>query len=377
MTNKFKLMTIVGTRPELIRLSEIIKKADVFFNHVFVHTGQNYDTDLNDVFYDDLDLRKPDFYLDAVGNNLGRTIGNVIAKSYEILQKEKPDALLILGDTNSALCAISAKRLKVPVFHMEAGNRCFDENVPEEINRRMIDHISDINLPYTEHARRNLLNEGLQSRFVFVTGSPLREVINANRIKIEASPVLERLNVEKGKYMVVSAHREENMDNASIFEIVMASIKALAANYKLPVIYSVHPRSAKFIKERGIEFDSPVRPVPPFNFSDYTKLMKNAFCVVSDSGTLAEESTINNFPAVSMRTSTERPEAIDKGVFVPGNVHPEDVLDAVNMAVGLRDKRNEPFDVSDYASADVSETVIKIIRSHTPVVNELIWRKKP
>ena len=369
--SKLKLMTIVGTRPELIRLSETIKKADRYFNHTFVHTGQNYNPNLNEIFYNDLNLRKPDYYLDVVGDDLGQTIGNIIEKSYAIMREIRPDALLILGDTNSALSAISAKRLKIPVFHLEAGNRCFDENVPEEINRRIVDHIADINLPYTEHARRNLLDEGIKSECVFVVGSPMAEVIEANKLKIDTSGVLNSLNLLKKQYIVLSAHREENIDNRESFFSLMSAVNALAAQYNMPLIYSVHPRSAKFIKERDFKFHPLVRELPPFAFTDYTKLMQNAFCVVSDSGTLSEEAAIGKFPAVSIRTSAERPEGIDSGVFVLGGIHSENVLQSVEIAVNVTNA--DP--VRNYESVVVSEKVVRLIHSYTPVVNRNVWKK--
>ena len=294
--SKLKVMTIIGTRPEIIRLSEVIKRCDRYFTHVLVHTGQNWDYTLNKVFFEDLELREPDYYLDSVGDNLGDTMGNIIAISYEVLQKERPDALLILGDTNSALCAISAKRLKIPVFHMEAGNRCFDENVPEEINRRIVDHISDINLPYTEHSRRYLLSEGIRKDHIFVTGSPMREVLEKNLDRIEQSCVLDQLGIEENKYILVSAHREENVDIEANFYSLMKAINAVADRYKMPVIYSTHPRSLKRIEERGFVFSDNVRNLRPFGFLDYNKLQRCAYCVLSDSGTLSEESAILGFP---------------------------------------------------------------------------------
>ena len=369
---KLKVMTIVGTRPELIRLSEIIKKADKYFEHVFVHTGQNYDDRLNEIFYEDLGIRKPDFYLGVVGENLGETLGNIIAKSYEIMLKEQPDALLILGDTNSALSAISAKRLKIPIFHMEAGNRCFDENLPEETNRRIVDHISDVNLPYTEHARRYLIAEGIKKEHIYVTGSPMKEIIFVHEQEIENSGILEKLGLEKEKYIVLSAHREENIDNEKHFLSLMNAVNSMAETYKMPVIYSMHPRSANIIARNHFEFHPLVKKMPPFNFTDYSKLMRNAFCVVSDSGTMPEEAAISRFPGVCIRTSTERPEALDKGCFVIGGIEEESLLQSVEMAVDMKDCEVE---VLDYADCNVSTKVIKIIQSYTRIIDDKVWRK--
>lgn len=373
---KLKLMTVVGTRPELIRLSEIVKKADKYFEHIFVHTGQNYDDRLNDIFYLDLELRKPDYYLNVVGNNLGETIGNIIARSYELMQQVHPDALLILGDTNSALVAISAKRLKIPIFHMEAGNRCFDENLPEETNRRIVDHISDVNLAYTEHARRYLIAEGVKKEHVYVTGSPMREVILAHENEIDTSKVLEKLELERKKYIILSAHREENIDNELHFRSLMKAVNAMAETYQLPVIYSCHPRSAKFIESRKFEFHPMVKKMPPFNFTDYSCLMKNAFCVVSDSGTMPEEAETNRFPAVCIRTSTERPEALDKGCFILGGISEETLVQSVNLAVELSRENDYGSNVPDYREENVSSTVIRIIQSYTRIIDDKIWRKE-
>lgn len=375
MTERLKVMTIIGTRPDIIKLSETIRKCDTFFKHILVHTGQNYDYSLNKIFFEDLGLREPDFYLNIAGDNLGQALGNVITRSYELMSREKPDAVLILGDTNSALSAISAKRLKIPIFHMEAGNRCFDENLPEEINRRIVDHISDVNLPYTEHARRYLLDEGIDKKFVFVTGSPMREVIKANEAKIEASNVLLELGLEKNRYILLSAHREENMDHEGHFCSLMRAINMLAKRYGMPVIYSVHPRSAKFIKERGLELDPLVRQMPPFSFSNYNCLQRNAFCVVSDSGTLAEESAIQHFPAVSIRTSTERPEALEKGSFVLGGIETDSLVQAVYMTVNLAKDGQKAREVPDYTEDDVSSLVVKIIQGYTRKIDKDIWRK--
>ncbi len=373
---KLKVMTIAGTRPELIRLSEIIKKADIYFEHVFVHTGQNYDARLNDIFYGDLGIRRPDYYLGVAGGNLGETIGNIIAKSYTLMEKEKPDALLILGDTNSALTAISAKRLKVPIFHMEAGNRCFDENLPEETNRRIVDHISDINLPYTEHARRYLIAEGVRKEHIYVTGSPMKEVILAHQEEIDKSSVLEQLGVQRRGYIVLSAHREENIDHKQHFESLMNAVNTMADTYQMPVVYSLHPRSAKFVKERNFEFHPLIKAMPPFSFTDYSALMRNAFCVVSDSGTMPEEAAVSRFPAVCIRTSTERPESLDKGCFVIGGITGESLLQSVDMAVKLAEQRDFGEHVPDYEEEHVSSTVIKIIQSYTRIIDDKIWRKQ-
>ena len=372
---KLKVMTIAGTRPELIRLSEIIKKADIFFEHVFVHTGQNYDERLNDIFYEDLGIRRPDYYLGVSGADLGETIGSIISKSYTVMTQEKPDALLILGDTNSALAAISAKRLKIPIFHMEAGNRCFDENLPEETNRRIVDHISDVNLPYTEHARRYLIAEGVRKEHIYVTGSPMKEVIKAHEKEITASRILEKLQLEQGRYIVLSAHREENIDNIKNFESLMEAVNIMAEAYQIPVIYSLHPRSAKWISERQYKFHSLVKPMRPFCFTDYSKLMHNAYCVVSDSGTIPEEAAVSRFPAVCIRTSTERPESLDKGCFIIGGITGESLLQSVEMAVHLFEMRNVGDVVPDYDTDHVSSTVIRIIQSYTRIIDDKIWRK--
>ena len=373
---KLKLLTIIGTRPEIIRLSEVIKKCDIYFDHVLAHTGQNWDYTLNEIFFEDLGLRQPDYYLDAVGDDLGETIGNIIAKSYKLMQEVAPDALLILGDTNSALSAIAAKRLKIPIFHMEAGNRCFDENLPEETNRRIVDHIADVNLCYSEHARRYLNAEGTAKERTYVTGSPMAEVLSANREKIENSKVLETLGLEKGKYILLSAHREENIDNESNFFALMNAVNSMAETYHMPVIYSTHPRSAKFIEKRGFHFHPLVRSLKPFGFSDYNHLHTNAFCVVSDSGTLPEESAyFKSFPAVCVRTSTERPEAIDKGNFILGSITEEQVLQAVDMAVQMQANGDLGLDVPNYVDENVSTKVVKIIQSYTGIVNKMVWRK--
>ena len=373
---KLKLMTIIGTRPEIIRLSAVIKCADKYFNHVLVHTGQNYDYTLNQVFFEDLGLRAPDYYLDSVGKDLGETMGNIIAKSYEVMQKERPDAVLLLGDTNSALSAISAKRLKIPIFHMEAGNRCWDWNVSEMINRKIVDHISDINLPYTEHSRRYLLSEGIDGKTIFVTGSPMREVLRDNMDKIEKSDILNKLNLEKNKYILLSAHREENIDNEEHFMSLMNAINDIAEKYQMPVIYSTHPRSQKFIEKRNFKFHPLVQNLKPFGFMDYNKLQKNAYCVLSDSGTLSEESAMLGFAGVLIRTSTERPEVLDKGTIVIGGITDKTVEQALELAVSMRDNKEEVVMAEDYADTNVSVKVIKIIQSYTDIVNRTVWGKQ-
>ena len=372
---KLKLMTIIGTRPEIIRLSAVIKCADKYFNHILVHTGQNWDYTLNQVFFEDLGLREPNYYLDSVGKDLGETMGNIIAKSYEVMQKEKPDAVLLLGDTNSALSAISAKRLKIPIFHMEAGNRCWDWNVSEMINRKIVDHISDINLPYTEHSRRYLLSEGIDGKTIFVTGSPMREVLRDHMGKIEKSDVLERLNLEKNKYILLSAHREENIDNEENFMSLMNAINDIAEKYQMPVIYSTHPRSQKFIEKRNFKFHPLVQNLKPFGFMDYNKLQKNAYCVLSDSGTLSEESAMLGFAGVLIRTSTERPEVLDKGTIVIGGITDKTVEQALELAVSMRDNKEEVVMAEDYADTNVSVKVVKIIQSYTDIVNRTVWGK--
>lgn len=372
---RLKVMTVVGTRPEIIRLSECIKACDRHFDHILVHTGQNYDYELNQVFFDELGLRAPDHYLNAAGAHLGETIGNIIAKSYETLCQEKPDALLILGDTNSALCAIPAKRLKIPIFHMEAGNRCFDQNVPEEINRKIVDHISDINLPYTEHSRRYLLSEGIRKEHIFVTGSPMTEVLHKNLDKIVQSRVLETLDLEVEKYIVVSAHREENVDNERQFLSLINALNSLAEQYQLPLVYSVHPRSRKRIEKYGFKFHPLVRQLRPFGFFDYNNLQMNAFCVLSDSGTLSEESAILGFPAVLIRTSTERPEAVDKGSIVMGGITQTSIMQAVALCRELRNRSSRFSGIPDYQDEDVSKKVVTLIQSLTHIVDNVVWRK--
>lgn len=372
---KLKLMTILGTRPEIIRLSAVIKCADKYFEHILVHTGQNWDYTLNEIFFKDLGIEAPNYYLDCVGKTLGETMGNIIAKSYEIMVKERPDAVLILGDTNSALSAIPAKRLKIPIFHMEAGNRCWDWNVPEMTNRTIVDHISDINLPYTEHSRRYLLNEGIDGKTIFVTGSPMREVLANNIEKIKQSNVLQQLGLESKKYILLSAHREENIDNEEHFISLMNAINNIAEKYQIPIIYSTHPRSKNIIEKRGFKFHPLVKSLKPFGFLDYNQLQLNSYCVLSDSGTLSEESAMLNFPAVLIRTSTERPEVLDKGTIVIGGIKGDDVLQSIELAVGMFENQEKVVIAEDYSDTNVSVKVIKIIQSYAKIVNITTWRK--
>lgn len=370
---KLKVMTVVGTRPEIIKMSACIKRFDKVFDHVLVHTGQNYDYELNQVFFEDLGLREPDAYLGVAGANLGETMGNVLARSYALMSEARPDALVVLGDTNSCLCVISAKRLKIPIFHMEAGNRCFDENLPEEVNRRIVDTTSDVNLCYSEHARRNLLAMDCPTDRVFVVGSPMREVLEANHAGIEASDVLAREALEPGGYILLSAHREENIDNERNFSQLVNAVNVLAERYGKPVLYSMHPRSRKFIEERGTSFHPLVRAHKPFGFHDYIQLQRNAFCVVSDSGTLAEESALLGFPAVSLRTSTERQEVIDRGVFTLGSITAEGLLQAVAVETVLKGCEAA---VSDYGDAETSAKVTKIVQGFTGYVNRNVWGQR-
>lgn len=370
---KLKLMTILGTRPEIIRLSAVIKKADQVFDHILVHTGQNYDYELNEIFFNELELRKPDYFLSAAGKDLGETMGNIIAKSYEIIAKEKPDAVLILGDTNSALSAISAKRLKTPIFHMEAGNRCWDWNVSEMINRRVVDSIADINLPYTENSRLYLIGEGIDPKTIFVTGSPMAEVLDMYKEKIINSDILSRLNLEKGKYILVSSHREENIDLEHNFYQLMNAINDVAEKYQLPIIYSVHPRSKKWIEKRNFKFHPLVQQMKPLGFFDYNKLQKESFCVLSDSGTLSEESAMLNFSGVLIRTSTERPEALDSGSIVIGGINSKNILNAIEL---VRTLKNEVGNLNkDYQSLNVSTKIIKIIQGYQSIIDLTTWRK--
>lgn len=372
---KLKLMTVLGTRPEIIKMSEIIKKCDLYFDHVLVHTGQNYDYELNKVFFEELGLREPDYYLGVVGENVGQTMGNVIAKSYDLMCKVKPDALIVLGDTNSCLCVISAKRLKIPIFHMEAGNRCKDENLPEEVIRRIVDVTSDVNLCYSENARRYILETGVKPEYTYVVGSPMAEVLEKHHDAIERSTILEKLQLKTGKYILLSAHREENIDIESNFVSLMSSVNAMAEKYDMPILYSCHPRAKKYIERRGFVFDHRVIQHAPLGFFDYNKLQKNAFCVVSDSGTIPEEGAYFRFPAVSIRTSTERPEAMDKGVFVIGSITSDRVLQAVDLAVSMHANGDQGGAVAAYCDKNISTKIVKLIQSYTAIVDKMIWRK--
>lgn len=373
--SKLKLMTILGTRPEIIKMSATVKKCDKYFDHVLVHTGQNYDYTLNEVFFKDLGLREPDFYLGVVGENIGQTMGNVVSKSYELMTQVKPDAVIVLGDTNSCLSVISAKRLKIPIFHMEAGNRCKDENLPEEVIRRIVDVTSDVNLCYSEHARRYILDTGVKPENTYVVGSPMREILDDNIEQINSSTTLKELGLEEHKYILLSAHREENIDIESNFFSLMNAVNAMAVKYNMPILYSCHPRSKKYIEQRDFKFDSRVIQHQPLGFHDYNHLQQYAFCVVSDSGTLPEEGSYFKFPAVSIRTSTERPEAMDKGIFTIGSITTEQVLQAVDLAVEMH--RNDEITLScpAYDDTNVSVKVVKLIQSYTGIINRMVWRK--
>lgn len=374
-TDKIKVMIVMGTRPEIIKLSAVIKKCDKYFNLQIIHTGQNYDYELNKIFFEDFQIREPDFYLNVVGDNLGQTMGNVISKSYELFVEQKPDAVVVLGDTNSCLCVIAAKRLKIPIFHLEAGNRCKDENLPEEVIRRIVDVTSDINLCYSENARKYILDTGVKPEYTYVTGSPMAEVLDHCIDKINASNVLEKLNLQPKKYILFSAHREENIDIEENFIALMNAVNAMAETYDIPVLYSCHPRSRKMIEKRGFKFDKRVIQHQPLGFFDYNHLQQNAFCVVSDSGTIPEEASYFKFPAVSVRTSTERPEAMEKGVFVVGSITKEHVLQAVDLAVSMHKNGDDGLTVPAYADTNISTKVVKIIQSYVGIVNKMIWRK--
>ena len=377
---KLKLLIIVGTRPEIIRLSAVITKCRKYFDTVLAHTGQNYDYNLNGVFFHDLGLADPEVYLDAVGKDLGETMGNIIAKSYALMVETKPDAVLVLGDTNSCLSVIGAKRLHIPIFHMEAGNRCKDECLPEETNRRIVDIISDVNMAYSEHARRYLADCGLPKERTYVTGSPMAEVLHKNLAKIEASDIHQRLGLEKGKYILLSAHREENIDTEKNFTSLFTAVNAMAEKYDLPILYSCHPRSRKRLEASGFHLDKRVIQHEPMGFHDYNCLQMNAFAVVSDSGTLPEESSFftsvgHPFPAVCIRTSTERPEALDKGCFILAGIDEKSLLQAVDTAVELVKNGDTGIPVPDYTDENVSDKVVRLIQSYTGVVNKMVWRK--
>ena len=377
---KIKLLIIVGTRPEIIRLAAVINKCREYFDCVLAHTGQNYDYNLNGVFFKDLSIADPDVYLEAVGKDLGETMGNIIAKSYQLMVEIKPDAVLVLGDTNSCLSVIGAKRLHIPIFHMEAGNRCKDECLPEETNRRIVDIISDVNLCYSEHARRYLADCGLPKERTYVTGSPMAEVLHNNLDKIEASDIHKRLGLEKGKYILLSAHREENIDTEKNFSSLFNAINKMAEKYDMPILYSCHPRSRNMLEKRGFKLDNRVIRHDPLGFHDYNSLQMNAFCVVSDSGTLPEESSFftsigKPFPAVCIRTSTERPEALDKACFVLAGIDEIGLLQAVETAVELNKNGQFGLPVPDYTDENVSTKVVKLIQSYVGVVNKMVWRK--
>lgn len=377
---KLKLLIIVGTRPEIIRLAAVINKCREYFDCLLAHTGQNYDYNLNGVFFKDLKLADPDVYMDAVGADLGETMGNIIAKSYQLMVEVKPDAVLVLGDTNSCLSVIGAKRLHIPIFHMEAGNRCKDECLPEETNRRIVDIISDVNMAYSEHARRYLADTGLPKERTYVTGSPMAEVLHNNLAEIEASDIHARLGLEKGKYILLSAHREENIDTEKNFLSLFNAINKMAEKYDMPILYSCHPRSRKRLEASGFKLDPRVIQHEPLGFHDYNCLQMNAFCVVSDSGTLPEESSFftsigHPFPAVCIRTSTERPEALDKGCFVLSGIDTKGLLQSVDVAVELIRDGNPGIPVPDYVDENVSTKVVRIIQSYVGVVNKMVWRK--
>ena len=377
---KLKLLIIVGTRPEIIRLSAVITKCRQYFDTLLAHTGQNYDYNLNGVFFHDLELADPEIYMNAVGDTLGQTMGNIIAKSYDLMVELKPDAVLVLGDTNSCLSVIGAKRLHIPIFHMEAGNRCKDECLPEETNRRIVDIISDVNMCYSEHARRYLAENGLPKERTYVTGSPMAEVLHKNLAKIEASDSYARLGLEKGKYILLSAHREENIDTEKNFSSLFTAINKMAEKYNMPVLYSCHPRSKKRLEQSGFQLDKRVIQHEPLGFHDYNCLQMNAFAVVSDSGTLPEESSFftsvgHPFPAVCIRTSTERPEALDKGCFILAGIDESSLLQAVDTAVEMNRNGDYGIPVPDYVEENVSIKVVKIIQSYTGVVNKMVWRK--
>lgn len=373
-----KIMTIVGTRPEVIKLSRVINELDKYASHILIHTGQNYDYELNEVFFNELEIRKPDYFLNSAGETLAQMIGNVISKSDEVMAKEKPDALLILGDTNSCLSVIAAKRRKIPVFHMEAGNRCFDERVPEEINRRIVDHISDINMPYTEHARRYLIAEGISPETIIKTGSPIKEMLVHHMAKIDKSNILAHLQLEPQGYFIVSAHREENIDDEENFQNFIKTLNAVAQKYGKPVIVSTHPRTRNKLEELGVSGFAPkIKFLKPLGFLDYVKLQKNAFCVISDSGTVTEESSILNFPAVTIRNAHERPEGMDEGTLIMCGLIPSMVADSINIVISHASSMERSFKlVDDYDTENVSKKVLRIIMSYVDYVNRTVWYKR-
>lgn len=373
--SKLRLMTIVGTRPEIIKMSTIIKKCDTYFDHILVHTGQNYDYQLNEVFFKELGLREPDYYLGVVGENIGHTMGNVISKSFDLMADIKPDAVIVLGDTNSCLCVISAKRLKIPVFHMEAGNRCKDENLPEEVIRRIVDVTSDVNLCYSEHARRYILDTGVKPEYTYVVGSPMAEVLNEHIDNINNSNILKDLHLQPHKYILLSAHREENIDIEPNFFSLMNAVNSVAEKYDMPILFSCHPRSKKYIEQRNFKFDKRVIQHQPLGFFDYNKLQQNAFCVVSDSGTIPEECNYFKFPAVSIRTSTERPEAMEKGVFTIGSITEKHIIQAIDLATSMWENGDAGISVPAYDDNNVSTKVVKIIQSYTGIIDKMVWRK--
>jgi len=374
VNKKLKVITVVGTRPELIRLSVIIEKCDQNFNHIFVHTGQNYDYELNEIFFEDLSIRKPDYFLNVSGASLGKTIGNVISASFDLFEEIKPDALLVLGDTNSSLCIISAKRLKIPIFHMEAGNRCFDQNVPEEINRKIADHLADINLCYTENSRKYLLAEGFRKDHIFSIGSPLLEVLNRFESKIKKSEILDTLKVKPHKYIVASIHREENLDLNDNFNNIIEALEDIAKKYELPIYFSTHPRTRKKLEALNIKTSKTIHFIKPIGFTDYVALQKNAFVTLSDSGTIFEESAIMRFPALSIRTSTERPEASESGTILIGNVNKENILQSIEIMLNTHLPSQMELPI-EYKVQNVSTRVIRLIQSYTSIINKEIWKK--
>lgn len=372
---KLKLITVFGTRPEIIKLSETIKKCDKHFQHILIHTGQNYDYELNEIFFQDLNVRKPDIFLNINQSHLGNNIGNIISKTYEVFQSISPDALLILGDTNSGLCSISAKRLKIPIFHLEAGNRCFDENLPEEINRRIIDHISDINIAYTEHARNYLHNEGISKDRVFVSGSPMREIINLHKDKIDQSKILNILKLKEKEYFLLSTHREENVDNEINLKSIINAVNELAETYKLPIVFTLHPRTKKRIEQLKIKLNKQIIINRPFGFFDFLKLQVNSKCVISDSGTLAEEASILKFNSISLRTSTERPEAVDSGNLILSHLNHDSLIQSVDFLISAVTPNYQIEKTIGYSTLIFSQKIVNIIQSYTRYINKNVWKK--